>query len=91
MIPLTERERLQRKKRLDRPLGTECASTVEGLTFANSVLLKALHHRRAFVNMVNRRCTAKSAPPLLVGAVMEFRGASVLNAINNWGGDISIL
>jgi hypothetical protein len=41
--------------------------------------------------MVNRRCTAKSAPPLLVGAVMEFRGASVLNAINNWGGDISIL
>jgi hypothetical protein len=33
------------------------------------------------MNMVDTRCFAKSAPALLVGASMEFRGASVINAI----------
>jgi hypothetical protein len=33
------------------------------------------------MNMVDARCSAKSAPDLLVGASTEFRGASVVNAI----------
>jgi hypothetical protein len=40
--------------------------------------------------MVDRRCIAKSAPFLLAGAGMVFRKASVLSAVNNWDGDISI-
>ena len=67
---------------LDRLLGTECAFIPEGQIFANSVLyLAKVNDRRAFVNMGDRRCTAKSAPALLVGASMEFRGASVINAL----------
>ena len=54
-ISIAEGARLQRNQRLDRPLGTECASTVEGQIFANSVLSQAsVHDRRAFVNMVDR-------------------------------------
>jgi len=54
-ISIAEGEGLQRNQRLDRPLGTECASTVEGQIFANSVLIRAsVHDRRAFVNMVDR-------------------------------------
>ena len=41
------------------------------------------------MNMVDTRCFAKSAPALLVGASMEFRGASVINAIKIDTGDIS--
>jgi hypothetical protein len=88
---IAEGARLQRNQCLDRPLGTESASTVEGQIFANSVLIQAsVHDRRAFVNMVDRRCIAKSAPFLLAGASMVFRKASVLSAVNNWDGDISI-
>jgi hypothetical protein len=88
---IAEGARLQRNQCLDRPLGTESASTVEGQIFANSVLIQAsVHDRRAFVNMVDRRCIAKSAPFLLAGASMVFRRASVLSAVNNWDCDISI-
>jgi hypothetical protein len=52
----------------------------EGQIFAKSVL-KKVKVRRAFVSMADRRCTAQSAPALLVGACMGFRGASVINAL----------
>ncbi len=79
-FPFAEKERFEQKQGLDRLLGTNCAFMHEGQIFAKSVL-KKVKVRRAFVSMADRRCTAQSAPALLVGACMGFRGASVINAL----------